>query len=328
MLQTCILQVGMIGLSHKSTDLPFLELFSRATKAIQGEPARFFSYPFVFLSTCNRTEIYFGAEEPSVAHSELLSFLRLHLEVPFEHRLYSFFGLDCFHHLSRVVAGLDSAIVGECEIQGQVKQAYLQACDRQMLTASLHYVFQKALKIGKMIRNILPTRKLGLIDAVVKMGEEKLDAIEHASILLVGYSKLNRSILSLLKKKGAKQITFATRRPGLVTECQACDREEVLRWREYDWVICAAECDTPLLFCQTGSHTLLFDLGMPRNVDPALKEDHTVTFYDIEEVHQWIRLHEEKIMQGVATFEQRLKIEVARLARIYRKNRLFSSIPA
>src|SRR5207244_4328762 len=126
------------------------EAIARAAQSLSGEKGIFFQHPIVVLSTCNRTEIYFSAENLAEAHSDLLAHFRKQIEEPFEHRLYSYFGIDCFAHLCRVASGLDSAILAETEIQRQVKVAYAAG---RVLPSCLHYIFQKALKVSKGMRN-------------------------------------------------------------------------------------------------------------------------------------------------------------------------------
>src|SRR5690554_1094898 len=116
-----MLSVGVLGVNHKTANLPLREAIARAVVNLKSI---FLPLQIVILSTCNRTEIYFSAEDLTEGHSHLLSFLRKAIDVPFEQAFYSFFGMDCFFHLCRVAAGLDSAIFAESEIQRQVRVAY------------------------------------------------------------------------------------------------------------------------------------------------------------------------------------------------------------
>ena len=91
----------------------------------------------------------------AATHTYLLSILRVEVEEEFDHKLYSYFGVDCFSHLTRVTLGLDSAIIGETEIQGQVKLAYENTSDYHPLPEALHFLFQKSLGISKKLRSEL-----------------------------------------------------------------------------------------------------------------------------------------------------------------------------
>src|SRR4051812_9744096 len=119
------MRVGIVGINHKLADLKLRERLAKACQkrfgpfqAVHGD------HHFILLSTCNRTEVYFSSDDLAATHSYLLSILRTDVEEEFDHKLYSYFGTDCFSHLTRVTSGLDSAIIAETEIQGQVKTAY------------------------------------------------------------------------------------------------------------------------------------------------------------------------------------------------------------
>lgn len=151
------MRVGVIGINHK---LANVQLRERLAKVCQR---RFVAgscihsdHTFVLLTTCNRTEVYFASEDLTATHSYLLQILRDDIEDEFDQKVYSYFGYDCFLHSSRVTAGLDSAIIAETEIQGQVKEAYESASEHISLPSELHYLFQKALRIGKKVRVEVP----------------------------------------------------------------------------------------------------------------------------------------------------------------------------
>src|SRR5207237_3037325 len=135
------MQVGLIGISHKTASIGERENVARAVQALL-EHNIFLNFPFVILSTCNRTEIYFSSDDLATAQSDLLAYLRLQMGHLFEHNFYSLFYSDCFYHLCQVTAGFDSAVMGETEIQGQVKDAYLRST-KNSLHHCLHFAFQK-----------------------------------------------------------------------------------------------------------------------------------------------------------------------------------------
>lgn len=296
-----LLRIGVIGISFKTADLALREAVARGAESLSGNRAVFFSHPTVLLSTCNRTEIYFSSEDLTAAHSDVLALLRSQIDVPFEHRLYSYFGMDCFFHLSRVASGLDSAVLAETDIQRQVKVAYTES--KIALPGSLHYVFQKALKIGKNVRSEykMATTLYGTLwqNAVEFFGD-----LRQQRILLVGYSEINRGLISFLSHKGIHQVTLCTR-AGVEG---AVDRDELRRWREYDWIICATKADGYLIRGNSDRRHLIFDLSVPRVVDP----DVGATLYNIEEIHQW---SEQKSIGHIDAFVWE---NVVRLCQIYR----------
>lgn len=259
-----MLAIGVLGINFKTADLDFREAIARGAQTLSGERAIFFRHPIVVLSTCNRTEIYFSADDLAEAHSHLLAHLRTQIEDHFEHRLYSYFGIDCFAHLCRVTAGLDSAIVAETEIQRQVKVAYSHA---RFLPSCLHYAFQKALKVSKAVRNQLERGTPTLYGTLWQLAEWK-----NKRILLVGYSEINRGLTSFLMHKGVKDISLCTKNPAAVRleAVHVRNRSELDRWQEYDVIVCASKADGYLITGQSNRSHVIFDLSVPRNVDPEV----------------------------------------------------------
>lgn len=155
------MQVGIIGINHKSS--PF-EVREKLARIFRNQFASDYSHNFILLSTCNRTELYFSSHQLAETHVNLLERLKYQIGEESIHVLYSYFGKDCFCHLVRVISGLDSAIFGESDIQRQVKVAYETRRKRQLLSHDLHFLFQKGLKIAKEIRtSFIRAKKRGSI---------------------------------------------------------------------------------------------------------------------------------------------------------------------
>ncbi len=203
------MRIGVVGINYKLADLKLREQLAKAcqrrfgvTQSIPGH------HHFILLSTCNRTEVYFSSEDLATTHTYLLSILRNDIEEEFDHKLYSFFGVDCFSHLARVASGLDSAIVAETEIQGQVKAAYEVAASYHSLPKELHFLFQKALGISKKIRSELQLGRgmPSLEHAILNIGRHFFKIPEKARILFIGASEINCKILFYLRTKNLYQI--------------------------------------------------------------------------------------------------------------------------
>src|SRR5436853_2688901 len=108
------MRVGVVGINHKLADLKLREqLAITCLKRFGPSQSVHSDHHFIVLSTCNRTEVYFSSDDLAMTHSYLLSILRLDVDEEFDHKLYSYFGVDCFSHLAKVASGLDSAILAE-----------------------------------------------------------------------------------------------------------------------------------------------------------------------------------------------------------------------
>ncbi len=307
------MQVGVLGINYKSSDLCLRELLAKAArKSFHYESWKRESLFFVVLSTCNRTEIYFSAEDLAQAHGYLLAALREEVHLPFEHRMYSYFGVECFYHLAEVTTGLDSIILGESEIQRQVKQSYETASLHQELPSCLHFMFQKCLKIGKEARSkaMIPT-SLATIERAVFTLIENFFGTKNPSLLFVGHSEINRKMISYLKSKGYNHLTMATRSISSAKELleknqmRSLEWQEISSWKNYEVVICGTNQKEYLLdakhiisFSEEIRNRLIIDLSMPRSVDPYLSRHTKISLFNIEEIFQLVE-QKQKLSQDV-----------------------------
>ncbi|MCB1107070.1 MAG: glutamyl-tRNA reductase [Chlamydiia bacterium] len=278
------MQVGVVGINHKSASL-----------SLREKLARVFDHQFqrvsntVLLSTCNRTELYFCGLDLAERHTQILATLRMELEESFEHALYSYFGQDCFHHLGKVISGIDSAILGESEIQRQAKLAYENGRKKGNLSHELHYLFQKGLKIGKEMRTsfLLNKRGVPLPFAIQTIVESNRKIFHKSDILFIGNSTINRKLINIFKQKGVDNLTLCTRmKKGEFPQVKITDWSALLKWSEYDVVICGTNHDQ-FVIDQAGekvSDTLLFDLSVPRNINPILSKHPRLKLYNIDQI--------------------------------------------
>lgn len=300
-----MVSIAVLGVNHKTAEIHLRERIVRGAQDLNNNP--FFPYPTVILSTCNRIEIYFSAEDLAEAHSHLLSYLRAGIDVPFEQALYSFFGIDCFFHLCRVAAGLDSAIFAESEIQRQVRVAY---ADAKRLPSSLHFVFQKALKISKEIRSYQHAEgALTLYQALWRLTEW-----QNRKILIVGYSQINRGLIAFLQRKGMDVLTLVTRssEPIRLEGVKVVDRSFLAHWQAYDVIVCGAKSEEYLIQGKGRDNQVIFDLSVPRNVDPKTE----AKLYNIEQIHRWMQ--EQQTSENAFHGESLIWQNVIRLTKIFR----------
>ena len=315
------MRIGMLGANFKSCPLLIREELSKACQKrfshLNLESAEFFC---VLLSTCNRIEIYFSAEDLAEAHSKILGILKEEIPVSFEHYLYSYFGIDCFDHLAQVTSGLDSAIVAETDIQRQVKQSYETRAQSYGLPSCMHYLFQKSLHLGKHVRShCFPTsRGVTLPQLLFDLSGEVLSEICTRSILLIGYSEINRQVLSFLKYKGCQHLTLCSR-AALVAQDFAYKEgisflpwHQKEKWCEFSWVIVGSNAPGYVLRPQEdkGITQVICDLSMPRAVDPLLRENRNRVIYDMETLIERVTLYQktnsEALQLARNTLEERV----------------------
>jgi len=311
------MRVGVIGVNHKLANLKLRDLLAKVCQDLFGLKHFPQQHHFVLLSTCNRTEIYFSSDNLTETHCYILSMLRKELDKDFDQHLYSFFRHDCFLHLSRVAAGLDSAIVAETEIQGQVKDAYQAALNAgRQLPKELHYLFQKALKNGKMVRQKLPINRgiHNVEHAIWEIGKQLFKPPLQSKILLVGTSEINYRVLRFLKRRGIPKITICNRTNQKAHEwafkhsIQMLPWERFEEWKQYDWVILGTKSSNHLIsvdqISRIPSKKLFFDLSVPRNLDPLIDYAPDCIVYNIDRIHQVLNRKQQKISHFIEKGEE------------------------
>src|SRR3990167_3799888 len=279
------LRVGVVGVSFKTAGLLLREAVAKSAKNFIGEKGVFFPHPTVLLTTCNRTEIYFSGKDLAQVQSDVMALLCRYGSLSFGPHLYSYFGLDCFAHLCRVTAGLDSALLGETEIQRQVKVAYAKACEQFILPSCLHYLFQKGFKVAKTVRQYLSIEQgmSPLFERLRQLGEQTIGPLKKRKVLLVGYSAVHRALASYLMRHGIKDIVFCTRDPTQVSTWSAHGRDLWRHWHAYDLISCASAADDFLIRGSGKPGQVLFDLSVPRMIDPKVTS-RGATLYNVEQI--------------------------------------------
>ncbi len=230
--------------------------------------------PYIFLKTCNRSELYYGTGDVSD---------------------------EVARHLFRVVSGVESAIVGERAVQGQVKEAYYSAKDQRWLPAELHKLFQSALQVGKRVRNETEISHGAVshsLAALEIIEDEEVD-IKNARITIIGVNKLTADILKFLQNKGAKMIFLANRSqikahhladPLGIQVYSIDEKQEFLA--NTDILISATSAPHLIIHKEDipeDKQLLAIDLAFPRDIDTRLNELPNVHLYNIRDVEQKVR---------------------------------------
>jgi glutamyl-tRNA reductase len=315
-----VMRIGILGINHKSAGLDVRELFAKACyHRLHSESEMVAAYSCTCLFTCHRTEVYFSAEDLAVAHSELLHVLREEITSPFEHYLYAYFGFDCFLHLACVTAGLDSAIIGESDIQRQVKLAYGQTCLYASLPSCMHYLFQKCLKLGKYARSHLALSAGQM--TVPRMVYETSSYVFHAKsirILCIGNSEINRQVIAYFRRRGPHEIALCTRSLHSAQPFALKHAVDLLPWDEreawtgYDMLICGTNAASFVVEWEEhiAQTRLIFDLGVPRNVDPQLSKHPQVVLCNMDELGHLLERRQKTEGANIRTVENALQEKV------------------
>jgi len=319
------LEFLVLGLNHRTAPLAIRERLSiprdrlpEALKAMEG-----YGVPGVILCTCNRSEFY--AIEPSsessndlpgpsaaaarvgvgVGDQSIKRFLVDYLGIPLvdvERHLYLHHGPDCVRHLFRVATSLDSMILGEEQIIGQVREAYHAAVEAETARQPLSFLFQRALRVGRQIRRDtgIGDNPLSVSRACAEMVRSELGGLEGLRVLVVGAGEAGELAAHGLSHCGAKEIMVANR-----TQQHAEDLAEKLSGRAVPFSsLSLAMQDADIVVSCTGSpeyvvhagmveeamahrpdrRLFLIDIAVPRDIEPAVGDIPNVTLHDIDDM--------------------------------------------
>ncbi|MDE3056133.1 MAG: hypothetical protein KGI80_05550 [Verrucomicrobiota bacterium] len=276
-----MLRIGVCGINEKRA---LLELRERVARRAESFISQNLGFPHLLLSTCNRTELYFSGE----GLWKIGDFFSSHF--PERDLFYFYTGVEAFSHLCKVTSGLDSALLGETEIQHQVRLAYARAAKRRTLSKELHFVCQKALRVGKQVRKEWLPSPLLFFEMLWQVAEEHCEGKRVddllSRVLLVGWTEMNRRFAHFLQQRGSFSLALATSHfplTGQIPGVEIASRLLLQEWQRFDWLIFAARASDYLLKGEGESRQLLFDLSVPRNVDPSIQG---VSLWNIEEIQK------------------------------------------
>lgn len=298
-----------LGLSHKTAPLELRERLAlpegRAAGLMNDLTGTGDAAEATIVSTCNRTEVYLVAPDPVVAESEILSALAGQAGIrPTElvGHLYSLRGPDTARHLFRVAAGLESMVLGEAEIQGQVKRAHELALVEGASGPILNRLFRGAIAAGGRVRNETGVSEKGMSIASVAVSEAKriLGDLANRQALVVGAGATAELVGRSLNAGGAESVFVANRHfdraLGLADRfggqaARVADLPGQLA--EPDIVVSATnsphhlidrEMLEPVMGSRDGRPLLLVDLAVPRDIDPEVRKLPGISVLDIDDL--------------------------------------------
>src|SRR5438093_10614344 len=296
------------GLSHKTAPIELREQLAPKHSEL-ADRARILKSrgqlnEIVLLSTCNRVEIY-GTTRG--AESDIKSLFKLLCSKPGELDAYIYVheNVDAVRHLLRVSAGLDSMVLGETEITGQIKIAYEIARNAGLTGRVLNRLFQRAFQATKEIR-----ARTGIGRGTVSIKSTAVELIgktdlSQQSVMVLGAGEMAEHCVRLLVKKGAKSIFISNRSfdraLDLATRCggeAVCFGYCLCEMRDVDVVMAATSRAETLLGrddvenlmkARRNRPLLLIDLSVPRNIDPAVGGLENVALYNIDDLESLAR---------------------------------------
>ena len=300
-----------LGVSHKTAPVALRERLALPEGRAAGFLSELVTHPgvreAVAISTCNRTELYMVAGDPVEAESAALGALSRQADMaPTEllGRLYALRDDEAVRHLFSVAAGLDSMIVGEAEVQGQVKRAYELALVEGVTGPISNRLFRDALAAGKRVRTetAIGRSRVSVSTVAVDLARATLGELRSRRVLIVGAGENGELTAQALHQRGAKTVFVANRRYDRAIGL--AQRFGGVAVRFDDLPVQLAEADI-VVTCTSSPHQILgrdelalvleqrdgrpllaIDIAVPRDIEPSVRDLAGITLYDMDDLQR------------------------------------------
>ena len=305
--------IAVVGLNHRTAPVEVREKLSFSGRFLKEALLRLKEYPVIegcaILSTCNRTEIYAATMEMDEGLYAIWDFLSCWSEVDISqiknytycHTLY-----DTIRHLFRVAAGLDSMLLGETQILGQVRSAYQEAVEYQSTNRVLNVLFQQAIIVGKRVRTEtgIDRNPVSVSYAAVELARVHLAGLENRSVLIIGAGKMSELTARHLVANGVS---------GVIVSNRSFDRAAVLaaqfngRAVKFDDLYLYMEEADIVISCTAANHCVvrvqdmrlvmnkrqgrkifMIDIAVPRDIETEVGQIEGVSLFDIDDLSSMV----------------------------------------
>jgi glutamyl-tRNA reductase len=312
--------IGLVGLNHKTAPVEIREKFvfseEEIVRFISGLKGENESTELVVLSTCNRTEVYFNLTKNcdfrnfSYVLKKLAEFKKIKKEInPY---FYTLSGREAAEHLFKVAAGLDSMVLGENQVLGQVKEAYRISASRKYTGSVLNKLFHRAFEAGKKVRTETEINKgaSSVSYAAVELASKIFSDLEGHPVLLTGAGETGELALKSLVERGSKRLFITNRTYSRAEKVAEKFNAVPVRFEELearltdcDIVITSTSSREPLFsfkmvkeVMKVRRHRTIFliDLSVPRDIDEKVKIIENVFLYDIDDLEEVVAHNYEK----------------------------------
>ncbi|MFC1943228.1 glutamyl-tRNA reductase [Chloroflexota bacterium] len=301
------MQVSLVGVNHRTTPVSVREKVAVGAEQLQDCLSLLHNYvPHgLILSTCNRTEVYTTSSDGKLGVEASIKFLKDHSnmsDVSLLRHVYIHQGQAGVEQLFQVTCGLDSMVVGEFEVLGQVKHALEVAQKAGMVNPLLRNMFQGAIRTGRRVREKTGISKnaLSVSSVAVDLAERAVGDLAGCKIMVIGAGEAGRLVAQVAKERGATQIVVANR-----TQKQAARLAKALGGTSVDMNNLGSELRTAhlVITCAGAPQRILdvprmkeamitrpelplviIDIAVPRNTEPSVGQIDNVFLYDIDDL--------------------------------------------
>jgi glutamyl-tRNA reductase len=342
-----------VGASHRTAPVELRERLDFSSRgldsAVKALAERGTAAEAVVVSTCNRAELYVACDEPGRVTDELVRFISDFHHLSADHvrpHLYAHIDHDVARHLFRVSSGLDSMVVGEPQILGQIKEAFGVAASLHSSGPLLNKLFHWAFGVGKRVRSetALAEGAVSVSFAAVSLARKIFGNLQGCRVLVVGAGEMGKLTAMHLKAQGAASIVITSRTRANAEQLAEDVGAHVVDWD--DWTQVLSESD--IVITGTGAAKpilskaqvkaavpsnrtrplFLIDIAVPRDVDPAASEIEQVFLYNIDDLQAIVRENLQKRGSEVVHAEQIIEEEVRKFMTWQRSRQAVPTIVA
>jgi glutamyl-tRNA reductase len=327
-----------VGISHRTAPVELRECVDFARQGLDAALAalagRKVAHEAVVLSTCNRAEIYAGADSDAAAESCARFISEFH-GIPWEQlapHVVIYRGQEAANHLFRVAAGLDSLVVGEPQILGQVKDAFAAASGVKTTGALTNRLFTTAFSVGKRVRTEtgLGEGAVSVSYAAIALAKKIFGDFKKLNVLILGAGEMAKLTGVHLQAQGVRQLTIASRTFETAEALAHSLGGHAVRWAAVDEalstadiVVTATGSTDPVLTRARIEETMrrrrdrplfIIDIAVPRDVEAAVGSLDQVFLYNIDDLHAIVNENLSRRATEVARAESIVREEVTRFA--------------
>lgn len=312
--------IALLGMNHKTAPVEIREQLAlvcrSATHPLQHLPNLEHVQEMFVLSTCNRVEILFTCHALDRAHREVKSLIVQHLGNPsdthLDPHLYFHRNMDAVEHIFRVASSLDSMVIGEPQILGQIKSAYREATEYHTVGVVLNRLLHKAFSVAKRVRSEtrIGSFAVSISYAAVELARKIFGELQDKKVLLIGAGEMAELAAEHFRGQGVRQIIVANRTLERAVELARQFKAETIPFAHVldalntvDIVLTSTGSPEPILKYQDiksrmrgrRNRSLFFiDIAVPRDVEPRVNEIDNVYVYDIDDLKGIVDLNREE----------------------------------
>jgi glutamyl-tRNA reductase len=309
------LHLLLVGISHRTAPVELRERVDFQARGLQGAlralAERGSTHEAVVVSTCNRAELYVACDETDPTRQDLVRFLSDYNDLPASDvtpHIYDVADLDAARHLFRVAAGLDSLVVGEPQILGQVKEAHTVASEVHTAGPVLNRLFHASFAVGKRVRTEtgLGSGAVSVSYAAVALARKIFGDLSGRNVVVLGAGEMGKLTAIHMKAQDVRHITIVSRTMAHAARtAEAIGGASAAPWTDLDTVLAASDivitatgAANPIL---TKAHIeavmrprrnrplFIIDIAMPRDVEAAAGEIEEVFLYNIDDLQATVR---------------------------------------